>query len=193
MGVPAMSSFLWRLKERCRTTRFPPLRRLWILLYDVLQYLSGSGIAWESRFEGPPCFPHGMRGIFVSRTARVGRNCVIFHQVTIGSNSLPDSGGLGAPRIGDDCYLGAGAKIIGGVTLGRGVRVGANAVVVESVPDNSVVVAGKPIVIRKEALDNRFHAFHGTWMYYRDGRWAQETDPATVARLNAGFGADPGA
>jgi len=60
-----------------------------------------------------PSFPHGAYGIFISGGAEIGANAVIFQQVTIGSNTLPDSNGRGAPRLGDDCYIGAGAKLVG--------------------------------------------------------------------------------
>jgi serine O-acetyltransferase len=190
MSKLAASNFIWRLKERCLRTRFAPLKRWRIFMYEVCQYFSGSGIAWESRFANQPCLPHGVKGVFVSRAARVGRNCVIFHQVTIGSNSLPDSDKLGAPRVGDHCYIGAGAKIIGGIIIGNNVRIGANCVVAESVPDNTLVVAGKPVIIQREKLANRFYAWHDQWVYFEDGRWLAETDAAVIARLNAGLGAD---
>ena len=50
----------------------------------------------------------------------------------------------GAPVIGDNVYIGAGAKIIGGVRIGNNVRIGAGCVVVEDVPDNCTVVMPKP-------------------------------------------------
>lgn len=43
--------------------------------------------------------PHGLSGIYISKGAKIGENCVIFHQVTIGSNTLKDSKGVGAPII----------------------------------------------------------------------------------------------
>ena len=52
------------------------------------------------------CFPHGIYGIFISQGASIGENVVIFHQVTIGSNTLNDSKGFGAPTIGNDVYIG---------------------------------------------------------------------------------------
>ena len=46
-----------------------------------------------AEFSTPPNLPHGLNGIVVSHNAKIGRNCTIFHQVTIGSNTLPDSRG----------------------------------------------------------------------------------------------------
>ena len=86
-----------------------------------------------------------------------GENCVIFQQVTIGSNTLPDSQRPGAPVIGDNVYIGAGVKIIGGVKVGNNVRIGANAVIFTDVPDNCVaVVNGVRTIHKSEPLDNRF-------------------------------------
>ena len=102
-------------------------------------------------------FPHGINGVFISSAARIGNGCVIFHQVTIGSNTLPDSKGKGAPIIGNNVYIGAGAKIIGNVKVGDNVRIGANCVVIQDIPDNTTVVLPKPNVIHhKEILDNSF-------------------------------------
>ena len=101
--------------------------------------------------------PHGLAGIFISYGARVGKGCTIFHQVTIGSNTLPDSRGRGAPVIGDNVYIGAGAKIIGGVTVGDNARIGANCVVTFDVPANATVVQEAPrVILHDTPRDNTF-------------------------------------
>lgn len=105
-------------------------------------------------------FPHGITGIFISSGAQIGLNCVIFHQVTIGSNTLKNSKQYGAPRIGDNVYIGTGAKIIGNVYIGNNVRIGANAVVVTDIPDNATVV-NQPsrVIIKNGNRDNSFASF----------------------------------
>ncbi len=174
----------WRLQQRCQRTRQPLLRRLLIALYKLYQYENNSSVAWNARFANEPCFPHGMKSIFISGGARIGRDCVIFQQVTIGSNTLPDSKGTGAPRIGDHCYIGAGAKIIGNVRVGNHVRIAANAVVYKDVPDNAVVLAGEQRMLLKDSPpDNRYYSHRGRWMYFAGGRWHPVTDPETLARL----------
>ena len=105
-------------------------------------------------------FPHGIYGIFISQGAQIGDNCTIFHQVTIGSNTLPDSKYFGSPKIGKNVYIGAGAKIIGNVTIGDNVRIGANAVVTKDIPDNATVVQASPrIILHNEVRDNRFKKY----------------------------------
>lgn len=77
-------------------------------------------------------------GIIINEKVVLGRDCNINHEVTIGVKYGGKHSGV--PIIGDRAYLGPGCKIIGGITLGNDVAVGANAVVVESVPDSSIVV-----------------------------------------------------
>ena len=101
--------------------------------------------------------PHGFKGIAISSFAKVGTGCTIFQNVTIGSNTLPDSKNAGFPTVGNNCYIGAGAMIIGNVTIGNNVRIGAGCSVTTNVPDNATVVQGKPTIIRKDAPpDNHF-------------------------------------
>jgi len=136
-------------------------------IYTKALQKKGSWISIDANFESIPLFPHGIYGIFISGGVKIGSNCVIFQHVTIGSNTLIDSAGFGAPIIGSDCYIGAGAKIIGNVTIGNNVRIGANAVVVRNVPDNSVVTtAQQNIITRTQPLNNHFyHKYNGKWRY----------------------------
>ncbi len=113
-----------------------------------------------NEISNPIVFPHGLNGIFISKGAKIGKNCVTFQQVTIGSNTLADSKNRGAPTIGDNVYIGAGAKIIGNVRIGNNCRIGANCVVVKDLPDNSTVVLGENRIIRHEKpKDNTFIKF----------------------------------
>lgn len=77
--------------------------------------------------------------IAVDNKAKVGRNCRIHQGVTIGSSKDH------SPRIGDDCFIGANATVIGGIEIGNNVKIGANALVNRSFPDGAVLV-GVPAV-----------------------------------------------
>ena len=122
--------------------------------------LCNSLISFKSDIAGKISLPHGIFGIFISAGAKIGKNCTIFQQVTIGSNTLADSKGRGAPIIGDNCYIGVGAKIIGNVRIGNNVRIGANCVVVKDVPDNATVVCAENRVITHEReRDNKFVSY----------------------------------
>ena len=80
---------------------------------------------------------HGM-GVVIGETAEIGDQVTMYHGVTLGGTSLEK--GKRHPTIGDRVVIGAGAKILGAITIGNDSRIGANAVVVKSVPPNSVVV-----------------------------------------------------
>jgi len=77
-------------------------------------------------------------GIVVSGGAKIGNNCNISQDVTIGF--IPRGKKRGVPVIGDNCYIAPGAKIIGNVKIGNNVAIGANAVVTTDLPDNAVAV-----------------------------------------------------
>ena len=80
---------------------------------------------------------HGM-GVVIGETAEIGNDVTLFHGVTLGGTSLHK--GKRHPTLGERVVVGAGAKILGAITIGDDTRIGANAVVVKSVPANSVVV-----------------------------------------------------
>jgi serine O-acetyltransferase len=80
---------------------------------------------------------HGS-GVVIGETARVGEDVTIYHGVTLGGTSLER--GRRHPTVGDRVTIGAGAKILGDLTVGDDSRIGANAVVVRPVRENSVVV-----------------------------------------------------
>ena len=96
--------------------------------------LSGADIAPEATLGGGLMLPHP-NGIVIHRDVVVGMNCMIMQQVTIGQLA---SGGV--PRLGNNVYVGAGAKLLGPITIGDNASIGANAVVLCDVPTNSTAV-----------------------------------------------------
>jgi serine O-acetyltransferase len=130
---------LLRIGEYYEGCRRDPLGRLWLGVLRVRLRLIGERLGFE--------IPRGVFGpglsiahhgtITVNGEAVVGHNCRIDTQTTIG-----DVRGQ-APVIGDNVYIGSGARILGGVRIGDEVAIGANAVVIEDVPDR-VTVGGIP-------------------------------------------------
>lgn len=90
--------------------------------------------------------------IIVSPGATIGKNCNISQGVTIGVHNRGDYKGI--PIIGDNVYIGPGAKIFGGIKIGNNVAIGANCVVTKDIPEYSVVVGvpGK-VISSKGSID----------------------------------------
>lgn len=115
-----------------------------------------ASISIDAKIASPLILPHGVSGIFITQSAVIGTSVVVFQQVTIGANTIKDSKSYGAPIIEDNVYIGAGAKIIGSAHVGKNVRIGANAVVVSDIEDNSVVVSENRIIVKNQVLNNTF-------------------------------------
>ena len=91
-------------------------------------------------------------GVVIHPRVKMGRNVFVSNGVTIGGrNELPN-----VPRIGDDVFISTGAKILGDITIGEGSVIGANAVVIRSVPPRSIAV-GVPARISRENINVRDH------------------------------------
>jgi serine O-acetyltransferase len=96
---------------------------------------------------GPGFFiDHGM-GVVIGETAEIGADVTLYHGVTLGGTSLAK--GKRHPTLEDRVVVGAGAKILGAITVGADSRIGANAVVVKSVPPNSVVVGVPGQIVKR--------------------------------------------
>lgn len=92
---------------------------------------------------------HGM-GVVIGETAVIGDDVTLYHGVTLGGTSLHK--GKRHPELGDRVTVGAGAKILGNIRVGEDSRIGANAVVVKPVPENSVVVGIPGRALRRTHL-----------------------------------------
>lgn len=152
----------WRLREKAKNGK--GLVGL-LYTYNYYKYLDkkNSFIPLSADIANEPVFPHGIKGIFISSGAKIGNNAVIFHQVTVGSNTIKGSKGEGSPIIGNNVYIGAGAKIIGNVNVGDNARIGANCVVVNDIPENSTAVLEKPrIIIHEQRNNNEFSTYDST-------------------------------
>ncbi|GGM86268.1 serine acetyltransferase [Dyadobacter beijingensis] len=91
--------------------------------------------------------PH-FGGIVVNSQSRIGDNCTLLHNVTIGNTKRGEK--KGAPSIGNRVYIGPGAVIVGGIVVGDNVLIAPNSYVNLDVPSNSVVVGNPARVIARE-------------------------------------------
>ena len=125
------------------------VRAPWTIAYIVLNKLAevfcGICIGATATIGRRLCIEH--HGcIVIHGAAVIGDDCLIRHGVTLGNTGPEDP--LGAPTVGDRVQFGAGAKILGRVRVGNDVIIGANAVVIQDVPDYAVV-GGVPARILK--------------------------------------------
>jgi serine O-acetyltransferase len=126
------------------------LRRYWVLEHRFWSVVTGADIPLNSTIEGGILLPHP-NGIVIHPAARIGPNCLIFQQVTLGSGGpIP-----GVPTLGGHVDVGAGAKVLGGVNVGSHAKIGANAVVLHDVPPGSTAIGIRAKVSRKPPVDDR--------------------------------------
>lgn len=102
---------------------------------------------------------HGM-GVVIGETTEIGDDVMIYHGVTLGGVSL--NPGKRHPTVGDRAVIGAGAKVLGPVTLGCSAKIGANAVVLKDVPDHHVATG---VPARQHDPHKDFAAVEETWFY----------------------------
>jgi serine O-acetyltransferase len=139
--------------------------RLWGAGLKWLARLVSHGARWLTGIEIHPgaiihrrfFIDHGM-GVVIGETAEIGDDCTLYHGVTLGGTSW--NKGKRHPTLGKGVVVGAGAKILGPITVGDGARVGSNAVVVKDVPPGATAI-GVParIIEAQDQQDGRFAAY----------------------------------
>jgi serine O-acetyltransferase len=138
-GTAAM--IVYRLMQWSRRWRLMPLE----MLFNKINAICSNCIIGRGAEFGPGFVLIHATGIVINGQVRGGSNVSIEHQVTIGADRRQ------SPVIGNDVFIGAGAKIIGPVKIGDGARIGANAVAVHDVPPWSTAV-GIPARVVKTRL-----------------------------------------
>ena len=176
-------------------TCYPGLHALW--LHRIAHWCWTRGLRWLGRFvshfsrwlTGIEIHPgatvgrrvfidHGM-GIVIGETAQIGDECTIYQGVTLGGTSLT-KGAKRHPTLGRGVIVGAGAKVLGGFTVGDGARVGSNAVVVKEVPPGATAV-GNPARILHKDLDAQREAAANRMGFSAYGVGAEGDDPLVKA------------
>jgi serine O-acetyltransferase len=176
-------------------TCYPGLHALW--MHRIAHACWRAGLRWLGRFvshlsrwlTGIEIHPgavvgrrvfmdHGM-GIVVGETAEIGDDCTIYQGVTLGGTSLT-RGAKRHPTLGRGVIVGAGAKVLGGFTVGDGARIGSNAVVVREVPAGATALGNPARTLVKHADAERERAANqmGFSAY---GLTAEGDDPLTKA------------
>lgn len=118
----------------------------------LIFFLFNSFIPYTCEIGEGTTFAYKGMGVVIHSRAKIGENCMIAQQVTVGGRSKIKD----VPVIGNNVYLGAGAKVLGDVVIGNEVVVGANAVVIKSVPGGSVVAGVPARVVKSNILMRDF-------------------------------------
>lgn len=123
------------------------------LLSQLARFFTGIEIHPGAKIGKGLFIDHGM-GVVIGETAEVGDNVTIYHGVTLGGTGKDK--GKRHPTVKDNVIIGAGAKVLGPITIGNNVKVGANSVVLKDVPDNATAVGipAKLIIKDKKKDDN---------------------------------------
>ncbi len=143
---------LHRLARRCRDAGWGLSARL---ISHLARALTGIEIHPGATIGRRFFIDHGM-GVVIGETAEIGDDVMLYHGVTLGGTSLEH--GKRHPTLGDGVIVGAGAKILGAITIGAGARIGANAVVVADVAPGAAMVGvpAKPVTPRDPADARKF-------------------------------------
>ncbi len=144
---------LHRLAHGCWTRGYRWLGRF---VSHLGRFLTGIEIHPGAQLGERVFIDHGM-GVVIGETAEIGDGCTIYHGVTLGGTSLY-KGAKRHPTLGRDVVVGAGAKVLGGFTVGDGAKVGSNAVVTKPVPAGATAVGNPARIIQAEADAKREEA-----------------------------------
>ena len=122
------------------------------LVSQIMRFITGVEIHPGAKIGKGFFIDHGM-GVVIGETTIIGDNVVIYHQVTLGGTGKDT--GKRHPTIGNNVLIGAGATILGPITIGDNSKVGAQSVVLKDVPANSTVVGHPARIVRWRSEDNR--------------------------------------
>jgi serine O-acetyltransferase len=138
------SMVVYRLMQGSRESRLVSFE----MVFNKLNSIFGNCVIGRGTEFGPGFVLFHSSGVVINGKVRGGSNVHLHHEVTLGDNEEGES-----PMLGSHIEIGAGAKIIGKVTIGDGARIGANAVVVHDVEPGTTVVGipAKPVHRRRPA------------------------------------------
>lgn len=125
------------------------------LIYNLTFLIFNSSIPPSCEIGAGSKFSYGGIAVVLHRRCRIGKNVNIGHCVTVGGTFNSD-----VPAIGDNVWIAPGVRILGSVTIGNNVVIGANAVVTKSIPDNCVA-AGVPAKVIRSIPEGALDAIKG--------------------------------
>ena len=147
LAYPGFHAIFWhRINHRLWNFGIPVLPRL---LSHFARFLTGIEIHPAAKIGLGLVIDHGM-GVVIGETAEIGENCLLYQGVTLGGTGKEK--GKRHPTLRNNVVVGAGAKILGAITIGNNVIIGANSVILKPVPDNSICVGVPGRITRKKIV-----------------------------------------
>lgn len=137
----------YRISHLLYLAKLPFLPRL---VSQFAKFLTGIEIHPGAKIGKGLFIDHGM-GVVIGETSVLGDNVTLFQGVTLGGTGKEK--GKRHPTLGNNIVVGAGAKVLGNINIGDGVMIGANAVVIKDVPEDSTVVGVPGRIVRKEGKE----------------------------------------
>ena len=138
--------FMHRFTHKLWALKFPLIPRI---LSQINRSLTGIEIHPGARIGKKVFIDHGM-GVVIGETAEIGNNCLLYQGVTLGGTGK--NHGKRHPTLEENVVVGAGAKVLGSITVGANTRIGAGSVVVRSVKENSTVVGVPGRVVHQSGV-----------------------------------------
>jgi len=138
--------FMHRFTHKLWKLKFPLIPRI---ISQINRSLTGIEIHPGAKIGKKVFIDHGM-GVVIGETAEIGNNCLLYQGVTLGGTGK--SHGKRHPTLEENVVVGAGAKVLGSITVGANTRIGAGSVVVRSVKGNSTVVGVPGRVVHQSGV-----------------------------------------
>ena len=170
VAVHRLSHLLWRMH----------LRLVARLISQLMRWITGIEIHPGAQIGKRFFIDHGM-GVVIGETAEIGDDCTLYHGVTLGGTTWEKE--KRHPTLGDNVVVGAGAQVLGPITIGDGARIGSNSVVVKDVPAGATVVGipGRVVVPRDDTKSKQRKKMAAKIGFDAYGQTADMPDPVANA------------
>ncbi len=133
-----------------RQTKSKLLRKFVTIFHSFFSMLSNCSIPYACNIGDRVLFKHGFSGVYLSSGAKIGNNCTILHNVTVGSKYLDKSS---SPKIDSNVLIGVGAVIVGDIKIGSNSKISPNSFVMENI-DSGTIIISDCLKIRKKNVSS---------------------------------------
>jgi serine acetyltransferase/glycosyltransferase involved in cell wall biosynthesis len=138
----------WYRVMRCLDEWHVPLAPM--VISRIIRHLYGAEIHWKAQIAPGVSIVHGT-GLVISHAARVDAGCILFQNVTLGESVEAVSGLIGAPHLRADVHVGPGASLLGPIVVGARTKIGAGAVLMQSVAAGSLVMPAQAVITSRQS------------------------------------------